>query len=112
MDYWGTTYQLVPPNAHQRNISERAICNFKAHFLSVVSGVEPEFPKFMWDKLLGEIELTHKLLRQSTLNPRISEWEYFNGAFDCATTPLGPIGCKIGIHTTSNNRKSWDQRGR
>ena len=25
---------------------------------------------------------------------------------------VGPIGCKIFIHTTSNNRKSWDQRGR
>ena len=31
----GATYQLVSPNVHQRNISERAICTFKAHFLSV-----------------------------------------------------------------------------
>ena len=33
-----------------------------------------------------------KLLRQATLNPRISEWEYFNAAFEYAATPLGPIG--------------------
>ena len=32
VDDWGTTYQLVPPNVYQRNISERAICTFKAHF--------------------------------------------------------------------------------
>ena len=29
---WGATYQLVPPNVHLKNISERAICTLKAHF--------------------------------------------------------------------------------
>ena len=29
---WCATYQLVPPNSHQRNIAERDICTFKAHF--------------------------------------------------------------------------------
>ena len=29
---WCATYQLVPPNVHQRNIAERAICTFKANF--------------------------------------------------------------------------------
>ena len=42
----------------------------------------------------------------------MSTWEYLNGAFDCTSTPLGTIGCKIIIHATSNKRKSWDQRGR
>ena len=49
---WGATYQLVPPNIHRRNIAERAIRTFKAHFLSVLAGVDPTFPKFMWDNLL------------------------------------------------------------
>ena len=111
MDNWGATYQLVPPNIHQKNISERAICTFNAHFLSVLAGVYPAFPKFMWDDLLAQTELNLDLLRQATLNPRMSAWEYFNGAFDYAATPLGPIGCKIIIHNTSYNRKSWDQRG-
>ena len=66
----------------------------------------------MWDNLLVQIELTINLLRQATLNPRISAWEYYNGAFDYTATPLGPIGCKIMIHTTSNKGKSWDQRRR
>ena len=108
---WGTTYQLVPPSVHRRNISEQDICSFKAHFLSVVAGVDPDFPKFMWDKLLVQTELTLNLLHQSTLNPIISVWEYLNGPFDYAATPLVPIGCKIIIHTTSNNCKSWDQQG-
>ena len=66
----------------------------------------------MWDNLLVQIELTINLIRQATLNPIMFAWEYFNGAFDYTVTPLGPIGCKIIIHTISNKRKSWDQRRR
>ena len=40
----------------------------------------------------------------------MSAWEYFNGTFDYIAAPLGPIGCNIIVHTTSNKRKSWDQR--
>ena len=32
VDDWGATYQLVPPNIHQRNTAERSIRTFKAHF--------------------------------------------------------------------------------
>ena len=74
VDYWGETYQLVPPNLHQSNKAERAICIFKAHFLSVVAGVDPAFPKFIWDNLLAQTELIRNLLRQATLNPRILAW--------------------------------------
>ena len=66
---WGATYQLVPPNIHQRNIAERAICTFKSHFLSVLAGVDPTFPKFMWVNLLVQTELTLNILSQATLNP-------------------------------------------
>ena len=42
----------------------------------------------------------------------MSAWEYYNGPFEYSATPLGPLGCKIMIHNTSNTRESWDQRGR
>ena len=109
---WWTIYQLLPPSVHWRNIAERAMRTFKARFLSVLPGVDPTFPNFMWDNLLVQTELTLNLLFRSTLNPSISAWEYFNGAFDYTATPLGPIGFNIIIHTTSNKRKSWEQRGR
>ena len=70
-------------------------------FLSVLDGVDTTFPKFMWYNLLVQTELT--------LNPIISAWEPFNGAFDYTATPLGLIGCKIIIQATSKKRKSWDQ---
>ena len=91
---------------------ERAIRTFKANVLAILDGVDPNSPKYMWYNLLVQTELTINLLRQATLNPRMSAWEYYNGAFDYTATPLGPIGCKITIHTTSNKRKSWNQRGR
>jgi len=36
--------ELVPPGCHRRNAAEVAICNFKAHFLSVLAGVADDFP--------------------------------------------------------------------
>ena len=110
--YWCATYQLVPSKVHIRNVAERAIRTFKAHFFAFLAGLYPNFPKFMWDNLLVQTELNINLLRQATLNPSMSAWEYFNGAFDYTETKFGPIGCKFIIHTTSNKRKFWDQRGR
>ena len=109
-DDWGGSYQLVLPNVHRRNVAERAIRTLKAHFLEILTGVDPDFPKFMWDNLLIQTELTINLLIQATLNPIIFAWEYYNGEFDYTEIPLGPIGCNIMIHTTSNKRKSLDQR--
>ena len=96
----------------QKNIAERAIRKFKAHVLEILAGVDSDFPKYMWDNLLTQTELTINLLRQATFNPRMSAWEYYNGAFDYIATPLVPLGCKIMIHNTSTTRKYWDQRGR
>ena len=41
---WGATYQLVPPNLHRRNVAERDIRTFKAHFLAILAGLYPNFP--------------------------------------------------------------------
>ena len=68
---WGASYQLVPPNVHRRKVAERAIQTFKAHFLEILAGVDPDFPKFMWKNLLVQTELTINLLRRATLNQRI-----------------------------------------
>ena len=75
---WGASYQLVPPNVHRRNVAERAIRIFKAHFLEILSGVDPDSPKFMWSNLLVQTESTINLMRQATLNTIMSAWEYYN----------------------------------
>ena len=66
----------------------------------------------MWDQLMVQMELTLNLLSQSTLNPRISAWEYFDGPFDFATTPLGPLGSKVVINNTVTTQNSWYRQGR
>jgi hypothetical protein len=37
-------YQLVPPHDHRRNIAEKAIQVFKAHFISILCGADKSFP--------------------------------------------------------------------
>ena len=47
-DKWKADFQLVPPNIHRRNTAERAIRTFKAHFLAILAGVAPDYPRNLW----------------------------------------------------------------
>ena len=38
------TFQLVPPNYHRKNASERCMRTFKNHLISILCGVHPNFP--------------------------------------------------------------------
>ena len=107
---WNAKYQLVPPHMHRSNAAEQAIRTFKAHFLSILAGVAPDFPINLWDLLLQQAELTLNLLRQATLDPSQSAWAYFHGAFNYDATPIGPLGCNIIAHRKTATRNSWDFR--
>jgi hypothetical protein len=74
---WNAKFQLVPPDMHCQNRAERTICTFKDLFLAILAGVDSPFLPYLWDLLLPQAELTLNLLRQATLNPRISLWEFF-----------------------------------
>ena len=69
---WKAKYQLVLSHVHLCNAAERSIRMFKAHFISVLVGVNPSVPGYLWDTLLLQAELTLNHQRQSMLNPRIS----------------------------------------
>ncbi len=105
---WQAKFQLVPPDMHRQNRAERAIRTLKAHFLSILAGVDPSFPPYLWDLLLPQAELTLNLLWQSALNPRILAWEFFQGLFDFNKTPLGPVGCRVLIHAKPVTRRFWE----
>ena len=66
--------ELVPPGCHRRNAAEVAIRNFKAHFLSVLAGIETSFPPNLWDRLLSQAEVTINLLQQSNATPNVSAY--------------------------------------
>ena len=95
---------------HRRNVAERAIRTFKAHFLAILAGVASDFPRYLWDLLVPQAEMTLNFLRQSPLNKTISAWEYFNGPFNYDATPLGPLGTRVLAHHKPDVRASWDFR--
>ncbi len=43
------TLQLVPLDTHRENLAKRAIQTFKANFISILSGVDQNFPMELWD---------------------------------------------------------------
>eukprot|EP00804_Cyclotella_cryptica_P022924 CCRYP_018758-RA/>CCRYP_018758-RA protein AED:0.17 eAED:0.24 QI:0/0/0/1/0.5/0.33/3/0/705 len=108
---WKATYQLVPPDIHRRNLAERAIQTFKAHFLSILAGqVFPQLP-------LGQTSPANRTHPQSTptiMHRTLSiSVEYFNNTpFNFDATPLGPCGCPVLIHNKPSKHSSWAFCGR
>ena len=82
----------MPPDSHRRNAAERSIRNFKADFLAILAGVDSAFPSSLWYMLLPQTKLALNLLRQATLVPNMSAWEYYNGPVKYDATPFSPIG--------------------
>ena len=66
------TYQLVPPNDHRRNIAEKAIQTFKAHFIAIICGADKSFPLHLWCQLLPQAKHTLNMLRPSRMTPTVS----------------------------------------
>ena len=66
---WNANDQLVPLNTHQSNAAEQAIHTFKAHFIAILAGVAPDFPRNLCDLLLLQTKLTLNLLWKATLDP-------------------------------------------
>ena len=108
---WNINYQLVPPNTHQSNAAERSICMFKAHFISILASVAPDFPLNLWNFLLPQTEVTLNLLRKAALDPSKSAWAYFHGPFNYDATLLGHPGCNLIAHKKTGTRNSCDFRG-
>ncbi|KAL7542248.1 hypothetical protein ACHAWF_007125 [Thalassiosira exigua] len=107
---WKHKFQLVPPNMHRRNAAERAICTFKAHFLSILAGAAPDFPWCLWDLLIPQAEMTLNFLRNAKSSKQMSTWEFFSGPFNYNATPLGPLGARVIAHNKPGVRNSWDFR--
>eukprot|EP00984_Skeletonema_dohrnii_P002295 scaffold797_cov118-Skeletonema_dohrnii-CCMP3373.AAC.10 len=107
-DDYNMTLELVPPYCHRRNVAELAIRNFKAHLLSILAGVDDDFPMSLWDRLLPQAEVTLNLLRQSNATPTISAYAHLNGPFDYNRMPLAPMGVKVEVFESTTKRGTWD----
>ena len=96
-------FELVPPGNHRRNQAERAIQTFKAHFISILAGVDDKFPLSLWCHLLEPTELTLNLLHQSKVAPKTSAFAHVHGHHDYMKShlPLSVVQSKPTL-----NRKS------
>jgi hypothetical protein len=104
-------YQIASPGDHRTNPAERAIRDFKAHFISVRSGTDPDYPANAWDQLLPHVIHTLNMLRPSKINPQVSAHTMMKGHHDYNSHPIAPAGCKIVIHERRNERGSWANHG-
>jgi hypothetical protein len=103
-------FELVPPGNHRRNKAEHAIQTFKAHFISILAGVDDKFPLSLWCHLLEPKELTLNLLRQSKVAPKISAFAHVHGPHNYMKKPFAPLGCAIQAHVKPEDRRTWDTR--
>eukprot|EP00804_Cyclotella_cryptica_P025029 CCRYP_015949-RA/>CCRYP_015949-RA protein AED:0.34 eAED:0.26 QI:0/0/0/0.75/1/1/4/0/538 len=108
---WKATYQLVPPHVHRANAAERAIQTLKAHFLSILAGIDASLPTTSGTSYSPK-QNSPSISFANPPRPATSAWEAFNGPLNYDATPLGPIGCPVLIHNKASTRKSWDFRGR
>ncbi len=99
--------ELVPLGCHQRNAAEVAICNFKAHFLSVLAGVANNFPPSLWDRLLPQTEIMINLIRQSNANPNVLAYAHLSRPFNYNKMPLTLMGCKAQVHEKTDKLGTW-----
>ena len=104
-------YQLVPPYYHRQNPAERAIQTFKDHFVAGLSSTNPNFPLYLWDKLIPQAERTLNMLRPCRINPRISADTYLNGIHNYNCVPMAPPGIKVLVHEAPTRRKTWAPHG-
>jgi hypothetical protein len=76
------SFQLVPPRQHRRNAAERAIATWKDHFVATLATTDPDFPLYLWCRLIDQATTTLNLLRSSRINPRLPAEAQLDGAFD------------------------------
>jgi hypothetical protein len=106
----GMDYKLVPPGQHRHNQAEWAIQTFKAHFISILAGMDNKFPLLLWCHLLEPTELTLNLLCQSRVAPKILAFAHGHSTHDYMQKPFAPIGCAVQTHVKPDDRLSWDTR--
>jgi hypothetical protein len=101
-------FELFPTGNHRCNKAERAIQTSKAHFISILAGVDDNFPLSLWCHLLEPTELTLNLLCQLKVAPKISAFAHVHSPHDYMKKPFAPLGCAIQAHIKPEDQRTWD----
>ena len=108
----GKELKLAPPNQHRGNHVERDIQSVKNHLISLIAGVDPDFPLEEWHRCIPQAEHTLALLTPSKHNPTISQYEYFKKKrWNFTNKPMAPFGTRLMAYKTPTNRPSFGIHG-
>ncbi len=99
--------ELLPPGCLQHNAAKVAMCNLKAHFLSVLAGVADDFPPNLRDWLLPQTKIIINLIWQSSTTPNVLGYAHISGPFNYNKMPLAPMGCEAQVHKQTNKHGTW-----
>ena len=80
---------------HIRNAADRAIMEWRNHFVSGISDTDNLFTIHLWYRLLDQVHITLNMLRNSKHDPKISAHVIMEGNFDFNKNPLVPPGTKV-----------------
>ena len=72
-------FQMVTPYDYSRKIVEKFIQTFRNHLVSILCGMDDNFPMHLWELMLQQAGLTLNLLRNSRLVPTITAYNIFYG---------------------------------
>jgi hypothetical protein len=103
--------ELTPVSIHRRNKAERAIRTWKEHFIATLATTDATCPLFLWEDFIEQSELTLNSMRASRAHPLLSAWEALCGRFDVMATPIAPLGMKVIVHDTTEDRGTWQVHG-
>jgi hypothetical protein len=101
------TYQLIPPNNHHHNIAKKAIQTFKAHFISILCGIDKSFPLQLWCQLLRQAKHTLNILRPLRMMPTILAYNHMWGQYVNNANPFAPLGCKVEAYLYPSIWETW-----
>ena len=102
----GIKFQLVPPNDHRRNVTEKAIQTLKDHFVAVLCGTYVKFPMQLGCRILSQAKHQLNLLRKSRVVPVISSFACLCGQHKYNANPFTPLGCAVMMHVMSSKKKT------
>jgi hypothetical protein len=104
------TYELIPPEDHQRNLAKKSIGTFKDHFIGVLSGCAKSIPMHLWCQLLLQVERQLLLLQQSRVNPGMSAYAHvYKGQHDYNKHPFVLIKMELLVHIKPHKHRTYAQ---
>ena len=104
------TYELVPPEDHQRNLFKQSIQTLKEYFVRVLSGCAKSMIMHLWCQLLPQEEHQLLLLGQSQINPDMLAYAHAcQGHHNYRKHPFVPIRMEFLVHVKSHKKRTYAQ---